>query len=168
MPGTILENLSGRKLSVLVTILLLSQLTCFLVGLICPSPGSSQQILATVCLDHTPKNKPQLFSRNCSSKIDLLHMNLSSNIKAEDLVSSWTLPTKQNPIITFYPGFRSRNAERRSWLFTLATESCGGASNWHGLQERTKAGKFNDGIDFRCTFSLQWQNRPNKRWLDTI
>jgi len=90
MPGTILENLSGRKLSVLVTILLLSQLTCFLVGLICPCPGSTQQILATVCLDHTPKNKlkPQLFFRNCASKIDLLQINSNSNIKAEDVVGS--------------------------------------------------------------------------------
>lgn len=94
MPGTILENLSGRKLSVLVTILLLSQLTCFLVGLICPCPGSTQQILATVCLDHTPKNKPkpQLFPRNCSSKIDLLQINSSSNINAEDLVFVVEMP----------------------------------------------------------------------------
>lgn len=88
MRGTVLENLSGRKLSVLVTILLLSQLTCFLVGLISPSPGSSQQILATVCVDRTPKNKPkpQFFTRRCEYKIDLIHVNSSSNIKAEDLV----------------------------------------------------------------------------------
>ena len=30
--GTILENLSGKKLSILVSTLLLMQLTCFLIG----------------------------------------------------------------------------------------------------------------------------------------
>jgi hypothetical protein len=32
MSGTILENLSGRKLSILVSFLLVSQLICFLIG----------------------------------------------------------------------------------------------------------------------------------------
>lgn len=32
MPGTILENLSGRKLTVLVCALLVCQLICFLIG----------------------------------------------------------------------------------------------------------------------------------------
>lgn len=73
MPGTIIENLSGRKLSVLVTILLLCQLACFLVGLVSPKPAISQAILATVCVDEEP-DKPKLdrwFTRQCAKKVDL-------------------------------------------------------------------------------------------------
>lgn len=52
MTGTIIENLSGRKLSVLVTFLLLCQLTCFLIGgLVAPMPANAQNILGTVCKD---------------------------------------------------------------------------------------------------------------------
>ncbi|XP_017474544.1 PREDICTED: protein wntless isoform X2 [Rhagoletis zephyria] len=52
MTGTILENLSGRKLSVLVTLLLLSQVACFLLGgLLAPLPAGHQVILAMVCKD---------------------------------------------------------------------------------------------------------------------
>ncbi|CAD7002799.1 unnamed protein product [Ceratitis capitata] len=52
MAGTILENLSGRKLSVLVTLLLLSQVACFLLGgLLAPLPAGHQVILAMVCKD---------------------------------------------------------------------------------------------------------------------
>ncbi|KOB79456.1 Wntless [Operophtera brumata] len=52
MTGTIIENLSGRKLSVLVTLLLLCQITCFLIGgLVAPMPANAQIILGTVCKD---------------------------------------------------------------------------------------------------------------------
>lgn len=52
MTGTIIENLSGRKLSILVTFLLLCQLTCFLIGgLVAPMPANAQNILGTVCRD---------------------------------------------------------------------------------------------------------------------
>ncbi|KFB39690.1 hypothetical protein ZHAS_00007161 [Anopheles sinensis] len=52
MSGTILENLSGKKLSILVACLLLLQFLCFLLGgLIAPVPASVQTILATICKD---------------------------------------------------------------------------------------------------------------------
>lgn len=52
MTGTIIENLSGRKLAVLVTFLLLCQLTCFLIGgLVAPLPANAQNILGTTCRD---------------------------------------------------------------------------------------------------------------------
>lgn len=52
MPGTILENLSGRKLTILVCALLVCQVICFLVGgLIAPIPSSVQNILPTICKD---------------------------------------------------------------------------------------------------------------------
>lgn len=58
MSGTIIENLSGRKLAILVSFLLLCQLTCFLIGgLIAPTPANTQNILGTVCIDTSrPKN----------------------------------------------------------------------------------------------------------------
>ncbi|KAK5641686.1 hypothetical protein RI129_010233 [Pyrocoelia pectoralis] len=61
MPGTILENLSGRKLSILVGILLICQIACFLIGgFVAPSPAGSQSILTTVCYD----DQPDLFNKN--------------------------------------------------------------------------------------------------------
>ncbi|XP_046746151.1 protein wntless [Diprion similis] len=52
MQGTIIENLSGKKLSVLVSFLIIGQIICFLIGgLIAPTPASSQNILGTPCED---------------------------------------------------------------------------------------------------------------------
>ncbi|XP_011200188.1 protein wntless [Bactrocera dorsalis] len=57
MSGTILENLSGRKLAILVAILLLSQVACFLLGgLLAPLPAGHQVILGMVCKD-TPQRQ---------------------------------------------------------------------------------------------------------------
>lgn len=89
MPGTVLENLSGRKLSVLVTILLLSQLACFLVGLISPSPASSQPILATVCVDKNPAadSMDRWFNRRCPHSIELTNDAATAQLKSNNLVS---------------------------------------------------------------------------------
>lgn len=52
MSGTILENLSSRKLVLLVICLLVCQIICFLVGgLIAPIPASHQNILGMICQD---------------------------------------------------------------------------------------------------------------------
>lgn len=52
MSGTILENLSGRKLSILVSSLLLCQVACFLLGgLYAPLPAGHQTVLGTTCAD---------------------------------------------------------------------------------------------------------------------
>jgi hypothetical protein len=72
MPGAILENLSGRKLLVLVAILIISQIICFLIGgligayfgrllacaplfykllLSAPNPSSADITLASKCYD---------------------------------------------------------------------------------------------------------------------
>jgi hypothetical protein len=86
MPGTILENLSGRKLSVLVVILLLIQVGCFLVGLIGPRPATSQGIIATTCLDNasTTFNPNHWITLDCN-KINL--NNLKPGVTAENIVS---------------------------------------------------------------------------------
>lgn len=52
MSGTILENLSGRKLSILVSCLLLCQVACFLLGgLFAPLPAGHQTVVGTKCRD---------------------------------------------------------------------------------------------------------------------
>lgn len=94
MPGTIIENLSGKKLSVLVGILLLGQLGCFLIGLISPSPATSQAILATVCVDETPE-KPiigRLMTRNCSKRVDLRFESSTNGTDGNQLVFVSPMP----------------------------------------------------------------------------
>ncbi|XP_055374677.1 protein wntless [Condylostylus longicornis] len=50
--GTILENLSGKKLTILVSCLLILQIICFLIGgLIAPIPASHQNVFGLVCRD---------------------------------------------------------------------------------------------------------------------
>ncbi|XP_070141150.1 protein wntless isoform X1 [Drosophila kikkawai] len=58
MSGTILENLSGRKLSILVASLLLCQVLCFLLGgLYAPLPAGHVTVLGSLCReDHTRQN----------------------------------------------------------------------------------------------------------------
>ncbi|XP_032597483.1 protein wntless [Drosophila grimshawi] len=52
MSGTILENLSGRKLSILVSSLMLCQVVCFLMGgLFAPVPAGHQTVLGSKCRD---------------------------------------------------------------------------------------------------------------------
>ncbi|XP_066137482.1 protein wntless [Euwallacea fornicatus] len=94
MSGTILENLSGRKLGVLVTILLLSQLACFLVGLISPSPASSQPLLCTICLDDNPDEDStnKWFNRSCPHKIDLSKNHYPLEVDAKNLVFTVEMP----------------------------------------------------------------------------
>lgn len=94
MPGTILENLSGRKLSVLVTILLLSQLTCFLVGLISPSPAATQPILTTVCIDENPKadDLNRWFTRQCPRTVELSQEHSMVGLNGKNLVFVAEMP----------------------------------------------------------------------------
>ncbi|XP_058806011.1 protein wntless isoform X2 [Phymastichus coffea] len=52
MQGTIIENLSSKKLSMLVALLLIGQLVSFLIGgLVAPPPSNSQNILGIACVD---------------------------------------------------------------------------------------------------------------------
>ncbi|OQR70910.1 protein wntless-like [Tropilaelaps mercedesae] len=53
--GSILENLSGRKLAVIVAIVLATQALCFLLGgVIAPAPSNADQVLGTVCAQDVP------------------------------------------------------------------------------------------------------------------
>lgn len=94
MPGTILENLSGKKLSVLITVLLAGQLGCFLLGLIAPSPAKTQTILATVCVDPNPgsTNIDRWITKHCSKMIGLSDKKATSNLDANELVFVMEMP----------------------------------------------------------------------------
>ncbi|EDW79572.1 uncharacterized protein Dwil_GK20551 [Drosophila willistoni] len=63
MSGTILENLSGRKLSILVSILLLCQVLCFLLGgIFAPVPAGHLTILGSLCREnHARQNDTNFF-----------------------------------------------------------------------------------------------------------
>ncbi|XP_034109774.1 protein wntless [Drosophila albomicans] len=62
MSGTILENLSGRKLSILVSSLLLCQVACFLLGgLYAPLPAGHQTVLGTKCRDDPSRQNDTSF-----------------------------------------------------------------------------------------------------------
>lgn len=94
MPGTIIENLSGKKLSVLVAVFLIAQLGCFLIGLISPSPATSQTILATVCIDQEPQ-KPivgRFIPRTCSKNVDLRHESSTNGTDGNQLVFAMHMP----------------------------------------------------------------------------
>ena len=60
MAGAIIENMSGRKLTILGGILIVCQVLSFLVGAIfAPSPNNTDQLLATKCYDREgPGNGP--------------------------------------------------------------------------------------------------------------
>jgi len=77
MAGAVVENLSNRKLLILISILLIFQLICFLLGgLVAPAPSNVQSVLATKCFD-TQQNKSKFFyvrpSGSGCDKIDDLH-----------------------------------------------------------------------------------------------
>ncbi|XP_046405904.1 protein wntless [Ischnura elegans] len=68
MPGAILENLSGRKLAILVSILIICQIACFLIGgLIAPTPASAESVLATKCLDPGNNSLKWFYTRGAGS-----------------------------------------------------------------------------------------------------
>ncbi|CAL4066570.1 unnamed protein product, partial [Meganyctiphanes norvegica] len=66
MTGAIIENLSGRKLAVLISILMICQFVCFLVGgLIAPAPSAVMSVLGTKCIDknYKPENDKWYYIR---------------------------------------------------------------------------------------------------------
>lgn len=71
MPGVILENLSGRKLSVLVSALAILLFACFLIGgIVAPAPTNASNFLATKCVDD---DRRQWFYTRGAGHCDSLH-----------------------------------------------------------------------------------------------
>ncbi|XP_063369700.1 protein wntless [Cydia amplana] len=105
MTGTIIENLSGRKLAILVTFLLLCQLTCFLIGgLVAPLPANAQTILGTVCKDTlTIKNDTTKWfyrGKGACTEIDITETHL--DYTGNEIVFTFQMPMpRENRILDF-------------------------------------------------------------------
>ncbi|XP_018007690.1 protein wntless isoform X2 [Hyalella azteca] len=102
MGGAIIENLSGRKLSVLIALLMICQLCCFLLGgLIAPAPTSASTVLGTKCYDRNYNSSKWYQSRPvkqmCHS-FDSLD-ELESGITADDIIFVFQVPIPREKTI---------------------------------------------------------------------
>lgn len=107
MPGVILENLSGRKLFVLVCILMILQTTCFLIGgLIAPSPSTAESVLAQKCL--TNDTAKVFYLRNSNglpTKDSCPHLINEINTEVQEankLVFMFQLPNPRSNMVLDY------------------------------------------------------------------
>ncbi|XP_014486768.1 PREDICTED: protein wntless [Dinoponera quadriceps] len=106
MQGTIIENLSGKKLSVLVVLLIIAQIVCFLIGgLIAPTPASSQNILGTPCEDirvngSEPGGDKWFYSRgkDACTLVDINRYSLNSHHQAYQVVYTFQMPVPRNSL----------------------------------------------------------------------
>ncbi|XP_060816966.1 protein wntless [Bombus pascuorum] len=104
MQGTIIENLSGRKLSVLVILLVIAQIVCFLIGgLIAPTPASSQNVLGTPCKDiringSEPGGGKWFYSRGKGSctPVDMNRFSFDSHRQAYQVVYTFQMPVPRS------------------------------------------------------------------------
>ncbi|EZA48129.1 Protein wntless [Ooceraea biroi] len=103
MQGTIIENLSGKKLSVLVILLIIAQIVCFLIGgLIAPTPASSQNILSTPCRDERVNGSHDenkwFYSRGKGScaPLDMDRYSLDNYHQAYQIVYTFQMPVPRN------------------------------------------------------------------------
>ncbi|XP_017133763.1 protein wntless isoform X2 [Drosophila elegans] len=98
MSGTILENLSGRKLSILVASLLVCQVLCFLLGgLYAPLPAGHVTVLGSLCReDHGRQNDTGflLYSRGAGACIPVTpdEVERDSMKMANELVHVFQMP----------------------------------------------------------------------------
>ncbi|XP_071477676.1 protein wntless homolog [Diadema antillarum] len=99
MAGVVIENLSNRKLLVLVAVLLVMQIVCFLVGgLIAPSPTSAHTHLATKCVDPSINLKKPFVPHgpNACSKVSNFDEATRKGIEADWIVFSIQMPHRPN------------------------------------------------------------------------
>ncbi|GLH11570.1 hypothetical protein R5R35_006830 [Gryllus longicercus] len=96
MPGAILENLSGRKLSILISLLLICQVVCFLIGgFIAPPPSHAERMLATQCLDQGNNSKNWFYSRgkgSCALFREYDKTSLDHRMQANNIVFVFQFP----------------------------------------------------------------------------
>ncbi|XP_075219364.1 wnt ligand secretion mediator [Lycorma delicatula] len=105
MPGAIIENLSGRKLAVLVIILLICQFTCFMIGgLIAPTPSNADMVLATKCRDPGNNSDSWFYVRGKGSCKTVTLGNYAANdMRMENqIVFAFQIPTPRDSITLDY------------------------------------------------------------------
>ncbi|KAK7070762.1 B9 domain-containing protein 1 [Halocaridina rubra] len=98
MGGAIIENLSGRKLGILIGFLMVCQFVCFLVGgLIAPAPSSVMSVLGTKCIDRNYMRDKWYMVRGthkCKSIIDYDDPVIEEqHITANNIIFSFQIPT---------------------------------------------------------------------------
>ncbi|RWS05692.1 wntless-like protein [Dinothrombium tinctorium] len=110
MTGTILENLSNRKLCVVVAIILLIQAVSFFIGaVIAPSPSNTEQLLAVKCV---PKDRDQLSIPRYSllkNGIQSKNCRIVSSVKNsnESIVFAFQMPLPREGILLTYSRWMS-------------------------------------------------------------
>jgi len=116
MPGAIFENLSGRKLAVLISLLFICQVICFLIGgLVAPTPASAETWLATKCRHREKDTRKWLYPRgegHCekiryrrmSGTFDPDHPTATEadDLKANELVFTFQIPMPRNNMALDY------------------------------------------------------------------
>jgi len=96
MEGTIIANMSGRKLAMLSAGLVICQILSFLAGAImCPAPRSTDQLLATKCYD--PDGDPNKWfyprgKRGCRTIWDIAQTVESIELVADNVVFTFQMP----------------------------------------------------------------------------
>jgi len=108
MAGAIIENMSGRKLAMIGSALLVSQIVCFLVGAVfSPAPNNSNQHLATKCYNpQGSKDKTTWFVPNgksaCRRIESIDEQGPDNHLTANNVVFAVQMPhKKQNTELDF-------------------------------------------------------------------
>lgn len=99
-----IENLSGRKLSVLCLVLLLLLLGCFLIGgLRAPAPTNSQHILGTICNASGASDKRQWFQvwsvpsqRTGCAVIESVQLLFERGASSDQVVFAFQMPLRKD------------------------------------------------------------------------
>uniref|UniRef100_A0A6A7G0D7 Protein wntless n=1 Tax=Hirondellea gigas TaxID=1518452 RepID=A0A6A7G0D7_9CRUS len=102
MGGAIIENLSGRKLSVLIGFLIACQFSCFLLGgLVSPAPTSVTPVLAIKCYDKQYNSSRWYQSRPDTEACANFHslddpILQEKHVTAEDIIFVFQIPLPKN------------------------------------------------------------------------
>ncbi|VVC30451.1 Hypothetical protein CINCED_3A005739 [Cinara cedri] len=95
--GVILENLSGKKLFVLVLVLFICQIGCFLLGgLLAPTPSTTDMVLASKCIYN--QSNPWSYIRGTGQCVthELGSYTSEYNLVANDIVFTFQIPTPRD------------------------------------------------------------------------
>lgn len=102
MGGVILENLSGKKLFILVMCLLFCQVLCFLIGaLIAPAPSSVETVLGTKCKNNGSNDMLYVRGKGYCKSLGLYQTNDFRN-ENFDIVYAFQLPVPRDHMILDY------------------------------------------------------------------
>lgn len=97
MAGAIIENLSGKKLGILIGFLMVCQFVCFLVGgLIAPAPSSVMSVLGTKCIDKNYSSDKWYMPRGTQKCLSIMDYD-DPKIKTQHITANNIIFTFQVP-----------------------------------------------------------------------